>query len=204
MAEFKDRLREAMQSAGKNQSDLSRETGITQSSISDWLKGKYLAKQDKVDILSQALGVSPSWLMGMDSVPEILPIKKKRLPLLGTIACGEPVLADEEWQGWVEASGDLDADFCLKAKGDSMINARIYDGDIVFIRKQPIVKDGQIAAVLIDGEATLKRLYYDRENNVVQLVAENSSFPPLIYSGEKLNEIRVLGLAVAFQSTLVN
>lgn len=85
-----------------------------------------------------------------------------------------------------------------------MINARIYDGDIVFIRKQPIVKDGQIAAVLIDGEATLKRLYYDRENNVVQLVAENSSFPPLIYSGEKLNEIRVLGLAVAFQSTLVN
>ena len=193
-----------MQSAGKNQSDLSRETGITQSSISDWLKGKYLAKQDKVDILSQALGVSPSWLMGMDSVPEILPIKKKRLPLLGTIACGEPVLADEEWQGWVEASGDLDADFCLKAKGDSMINARIYDGDIVFIRKQPIVKDGQIAAVLIDGEATLKRLYYDRENNVVQLVAENSSFPPLIYSGEKLNEIRVLGLAVAFQSTLVN
>lgn len=203
MAEFKDRLREAMESSGKNQSDLARETGIRQSSISDWLKGKYLAKQDKVDLLSHALGVSPSWLMGMDAAPEILPIKKKRLPLLGSIACGEPVFASEEWEGWVEASDDLNADFCLKAKGDSMINARIYDGDIVFIRKQSMVKNGQIAAVLIDNEATLKRVYYDHENNIVQLVAENPSFPPLVYAGEKLNEIRVLGLAVAFQSTLV-
>ena len=84
-----------------------------------------------------------------------------------------------------------------------MINARIYDGDIVFIRKQSMVENGQIAAVLIDNEATLKRMYYDRENNIVQLVAENPSFPPLVYAGEKLNEIRVLGLAVAFQSTLI-
>ena len=204
MAEFKDRLREAMQSADKNQSDLARETGITQSSISDWLKGKYLAKQDKVDILSQALGVSPSWLMGMDTDPKILPIKKKRLPLLGNIACGEPIFAsNDEWQGWVEASDDIEADFCLRAKGDSMINARIHDGDIVFIRKQSIVDNGQIAGVLIDHEATLKRMYYDRENNIVQLVAENPSYPPLVYAGEKLNEIRVLGLAVAFQSSLL-
>ena len=141
--------------------------------------------------------------MGMDAAPEILLIKKKRLPLLGSIACGEPVFASEEWEGWVEASDDLNADFCLKAKGDSMINARIYDGDIVFIRKQSMVKNGQIAAVLIDNEATLKRMYYDHENNIVQLVAENPSFPPLVYAGEKLNEIRVLGLAVAFQSTLI-
>ncbi len=81
-----------------------------------------------------------------------------------------------------------------------MINARILDGDIVFIRQQPVVNDGEIAAVVIDDTATLKRVYYDREQNTIQLVAENPAYRPLIYQNDMLNEIQILGKAVAFQS----
>ena len=73
----------------------------------------------------------------------------------------------------MEAGANIHADFCLKAKGDSMIGARIYDGDIVFIRKQEMVDDGEIAAVLIGDEATLKRVQYNPEENELLLFAEN-------------------------------
>ena len=95
---------------------------------------------------------------------------------------------------------DIDADFCLRAKGDSMIGARIMDGDIVFIRNQPMVDNGEIAAVIIDDEATLKRVYYDRDAGKLMLVPENPKYSPLMYVGEELNNIRILGKAVAFQS----
>ena len=81
-----------------------------------------------------------------------------------------------------------------------MIGARIYDGDIVFIRKQEMVDDGEIAAVLIDDEATLKRVYYDQENNVIQLFAENPQYKTMRFVGEELNRIRILGKAVALQT----
>ena len=99
---------------------------------------------------------------------------------------------------FVMANNDINADFCLKAKGDSMINARIFDGDIVFIRQQPTVNNGEIAAVIIDNEATLKRVYlYD---NRLELRPENPTYPVLNYEGEQLDSIRIIGKAVAFQS----
>lgn len=130
----------------------------------------------------------------------IFPIELKKFPLLGEIACGEPIFCDEDRESYILAGSDIRADFCLKCKGDSMINARIYDGDIVFIRKQDIVDNGEIAAVVIDDEATLKRVYYDRDKNVVTLVAENPKYTPMIYSGSDLDQIHVLGKAIAFQS----
>ena len=109
----------------------------------------------------------------------------------------------EEKKGvYVEALSDLHVDFCLQAKGDSMINARIKDGDIVFIRSQPEVNNGEIAAVAIGDTATLKRVYYYPEKNQITLQAENPAFPPLTYVGAELEEIRILGKAVAFQSNL--
>lgn len=140
--------------------------------------------------------------IGVDiySFDNIMPIKTHKIPLLGEIACGEPIYADEDRESYVEAGTDVRADFCLRAKGDSMINARILDGDIVFIRNQSNVENGEIAAVIIDDEATLKRVYYNRANGILQLVAENPSFPPLVYSGDELDTIRILGKAVAFQS----
>ncbi len=130
------------------------------------------------------------------------PMPKKKIPMLGKIACGEPIYADEDFDTFVEVNSDLKADFCLTCSGDSMINANTFDGDIVFIRKQDIVDDGQIAAVIIEDEATLKRVYYDRKNNRLTLQAENPKYCPLVYIGEELNSIRILGKAVALYRRL--
>lgn len=137
-----------------------------------------------------------------DRFDNVKPIKLKRFPMLGEIACGEPIWADEDKESYVMADMDIGADFCLTAKGDSMINARINDGDIVFIKEMPIVENGEIAAVIIDNEATLKRFYYDRESNFLQLVAENPKYSPLVYRDEQLDTIRVLGKAVYFMSAV--
>lgn len=129
-------------------------------------------------------------------------LRTYKIPLLGDIACGEPIFADEQREMFVEVSEDIKADFCLKAKGDSMINARINNGDIVFIKSQSIVDNGEIAAVIIEDEATLKRVYYYPQSNKVVLSPENPRYEPLIYEGEELDRIRILGKAVAFQSLI--
>ena len=129
-------------------------------------------------------------------------IETKQFPLLGNIACGEPIFAEQNFEAYVEAGANVHADFCLRAKGDSMIGARIQDGDIVFIKKQEMVDDGEIAAVLIEDEATLKRVYYDEEAGVLQLFAENPQYKTMRFSGEELDHIRIIGKAVAFQSDI--
>lgn len=138
----------------------------------------------------------------MERFDNIKPVKLKRFPMLGEIACGKPVFAEEDREHYIMADMDISADFCLTAKGDSMINARIYEGDIVFIKEMPIVENGDIAAVIIDDEATLKRVYYYPDDNMLQLVAENPKYKPLVYQGEELNHIRILGKAVYFMSTI--
>lgn len=188
--------------------ELGNLVGVAKSTVKKWEDGQIAnMRRDKIAKLAEIFNVTPAELFGWAdyvAADNVYKVEKKSFPLLGSIACGEPIFADDHIECYVQAGADIKADFCLVAKGDSMINARIHDGDIVFIRKQPIVDDGQIAAVLIGNEATLKRMYYDRDNNIVQLVAENPAFPPLIYAGEQLNEIRVLGLAVAFQSNLIH
>ena len=132
----------------------------------------------------------------------IRPITKKRFPMLGEIACGKPIYASEDHESYVDASATIDADFCLTAKGDSMIGARIHDGDVVFIKAMPIVDNGAIAAIVIDDEATLKRWYYYPDQQKLVLNAENSAYAPLVYVGEELNSITCLGKAVCFMSNL--
>ena len=127
---------------------------------------------------------------------------KSSIPLVGTIACGTPILAEENREGNVDLPERIHADFALRCKGDSMINARIYDGDIVYIRQQDTVERGEIAAVRIGTEATLKRVNYYPEKNTMILKAENTKYDDLIYSGEELNDVRILGKAVAFTSTV--
>jgi repressor LexA len=137
-----------------------------------------------------------------DKFDNIKPLTLKKFPMLGEIACGEPIYADEDKETYVMADSDIKADFCLKAKGESMINARIYDGDLVFIKKMPMVENGDIAAVIIEDEATLKRVYYYPDQNKLILNPENSAFDPLVYIGEELNHIHILGKAVFFMSAL--
>ena len=163
--------------------------------------------REKIERLAEVLGVSPSYLMGwntaFDKYDNVMPIERKKLPILGTIACGEPIYAAEEHDGFISTNDSLDADFCLKAKGDSMIGARIYDGDIVFIRSQDSVYNGEIAAVIINDEATLKRVYYYPDEEKLILSPENPKYPPFVYIKSELDTIKIIGKAVAFQSAVI-
>lgn len=197
---------------GLTMADVAQSVGVSEATISRWESGDIAnMKCDKIVSLAKALHVSPSFIMGWDE-PEtedivssnkynnVFPIKTHKIPLLGDIACGEPIFASEDKESYVLAGTDIRADFCLRACGDSMINARIYDGDIVFIREQPMVEKGEIAAVIINDEATLKRVYYYPEQNKIILNPENPAYEPFVYVGEELNSIRILGKAIAFQS----
>jgi repressor LexA len=164
---------------------------------------------EKVEQLALALGVTPAELMGWEqenpygAIPGVLPVTVKKLPILGEIACGEPIYASEEHESFATADESLDAQFCLRAHGDSMTGARIYDGDIVFIRSQDYVENGEIAAVIINDEATLKRVYYYPEDGKLILSPENPRYAPLVYVGSELDNIKIIGKAVAFQSTVI-
>ena len=183
--------------------------GVGKSTVKKWETG-YISnmRRDKISLLSKILQISPTELIGdysddiYSQFDNISPIRTQRIPLLGEIACGKPIYCDEDRESYVEVGADIRADFCLRAKGDSMIGARIMDGDIVFIRQQSIVENGEIAAVIIDDEATLKRVYYYKDSGKLILQAENPKYSPLIYEGEELNSIRILGKAIAFESNL--
>ena len=210
---FADRLRTAMDLRGTRAIDLARDTGLSKARISQYTNGIYVPKADAMHKLARALDVSDLWLEGYDvpmernastvpNYPDIFPIERRRIPVLGEIACGTPILTDEQHDSFVMSGTNLDADFCLRAKGDSMIGARIQDGDIVFIKKSDMVANGEIAAVVIEDEATLKRVYYYPEKSKLILTPENPKYEPLVFMGPELDEIHILGKAVAFQSEI--
>lgn len=212
--EIKDRLQRGLHIRNISPKELSDMTGIPKSSISQYMSGYAKPKQDRIYLISKALNISPTWLLGYDveisedtsnfeTFDNIFKIEKIKLPLLGNIACGEPIYADEDRESYVMVGTDINADFCLQCKGDSMINARIYDGDIVFIKKQDIVNNGEIAVVIIDDEATLKRFYYYKEQNMVILKPENPKYEDIILTGDQLEKVKVLGKAIAFQSPIL-
>ena len=128
----------------------------------------------------------------------LVPVTRRRIPVLGSIAAGRPILCEEELE--ITDAADIACDFALRVVGDSMIGARIRDGDLVFIRRQDDVDDGQIAAVIVDDSATLKRVYH--VPNGLQLLSENSKYPPMLFTCPDCDSIRILGLAVGFQSRL--
>ena len=187
---------------------------LNKNDLSQYVNGKNEPGQEKLNILGLALNVSEAWLMGYDvpmertsntseniteKYPQLQPIPEMRkIPLLGAVACGKPIYREED--EWISLPNDIDADFCLRCVGDSMINARINDGDIVFIKACPEVDNGQIAAVSIDNEVTLKRVYYYPEKNKLVLNPENPAYEPFVYTNEELNDIRILGKAIVFLS----
>ncbi len=181
--------------------DISDRTGISISTIKDIFRGAtYAPRIDTVEAIERALEITNT--SSLYDINGISPIATRRVPMLGKVACGEPIYADEDRESYVMAGTDINADFCLTAQGDSMIGARILDGDIVFCRAQNMVDNGDIAVVLIGDDATLKRVYYYPEKKKLILQAENPKYEPFVYIGEELNEIRVLGKAVAFQSDI--
>ena len=188
-----------------SQEELGSMLGVQRAAVQKWECGTVKnLKRETIKKLSDIFNVPPSSFIDEDytSYDNVISFPKmNRIPLVGTIACGTPILANENLAGEVTVPEDINADFALRCKGDSMIDARIHNGDIVYIRQQPTVENGEIAAVLIDEEATLKRVYIS--DNTITLVACNSKYQPFVYTGEQLNQIHILGKAVGFTSTII-
>lgn len=192
------------------QEQLADRLGVANSTVSMYERGERFPDYDMMKAIADLFNVDMNFLYNrteqsdfdISNFHNITPITRKRFPLLGEIACGEPIFADEDHETYIESSADIKADFCLTAKGDSMIGARIQDGDVVFIREMPMVNNGEIAAVIIDNEATLKRVYYYPDKAKLILNPENPAYEPLVYIGEELNTVRILGRAVSFMSNL--
>lgn len=205
---FSEKLRQIRRRCGLTLEEVASRVGTSKQTIQRYESGVIAnVPKDKIEALAAALGVTPAELMGWENArtpgcPGAMPIRVKKLPILGKIACGKPIYAAEEQGNFAAVDGDFDADFCLRAAGDSMIGARIYDGDIVFIKSQDTVENGEIAAVIINDEATLKRVYYYPERAKLILSPENPKYEPLVYIGEELNSITIIGKAVAFQSVI--
>ena len=210
--DIKDLIKNQRESLGMTMKQLADKVEVSEGTISRWESGNIAnMRRDKIVLLAKALNLSPSQIMGWEqnnnteqyaNITNIYPIELKKFPLLGEISCGVPKFATEDRESYILAGTDIKADFCLKAKGDSMINARIQDGDIVFVRQQDTVENGDIAVVVVndDNEALLKRFFYYADKSLLILRPENPAYEDQIYTGEELNQIHVLGKAIAFQS----
>lgn len=192
--------------SNKQQNEVAKDLGFPPTTFNTWCVGKVMPKMGKVQALADYFGVLKSDLLEDKNkddslhISNIFPITTHKLPMLGEIACGKPIFMDENRDNYTMIGSNVKADFCLKAKGDSMVNARIMDGDIVFIRSQPEVENGEIAAVAIDDEATLKRFYRDEITQTVTLISENPIYAPMVFTKECQKNVYILGKAVTFQS----
>lgn len=219
MSKFSERFKLLRKERGLSQAALATELGFTKSSVNMYERGDREPGLESLETIADFFNVDMDYLLGKSDVQNrflytpasdaesvalpdnILPMPVTyTVPLLGTIACGEPILAAENIEDNIEVPEHIHADFALRCKGDSMINARIHDGDIVYIRQQPAVNNGEIAAVLIGDEATLKRVYVYEDHVVLQ--PENPAYEPLVYFGETMSTVRILGKAVGFTSII--
>ena len=206
-----ERIRALRKEKGLSLEQLAEMIGTSRQTVHRYETGAITnVPHEKIEALARALGTTPSRLMGWDNEDrlsslnyiegtKLSDITKRRLPVLGNVACGEPIFATEETGYYVSVSSDISADFCLTARGDSMINARIFDGDILFVKQQDSVDDGEIAVVLIEDEATVKRVYFNREDGILTLMPENPTYKPMRYMGRELDRIRILGKVVSGQ-----
>lgn len=197
-------LRRLRVERGLSQEDVARRLGTSRQVISRYESGARMPKLSTVTALAAALDAPLGALTGEAEVfglPGVERPKWRRVPLLGDIACGEPILAEENVEGYVEVDASVRCDFTLRCRGDSM-EPRLRDGDIVMIRIQPDVLDGQIAAVLIGGEATLKHVYHLPGRAGLRLMPENPAHAPIFVTPDNADEARVLGRAVAYQRRL--
>lgn len=202
-----DRIKQRRQEIGLTVDQVAEKIGKNRATVYRYESSEI--EKFPIDVLSplaEALRTTPAYLMGWEDVSGAMPAnimpmpEMRKIPLLGTIACGEPILAVENIEDYVKIPKDMAGDFALRCKGDSMINARIFDGDIVYIRQQDTVENGEIAAVLIDNEATLKRVRLFDDH--ISLEPENPMYKPLVYWNEEMNNVRILGKAVAFTSAV--
>ena len=207
MATLYDRIKSRRTELGLTVEELAHKMGYKdKSSISKIENGKADIPQSKIAAFADALQTTPAYLMGWEEQPEpkkptippgFEPMPKmKKIPLIGSIACGAPITAEQNIEKMVDVPENIRCDFSLTCHGDSMVDAGIHDKDVVYIRIQPEVENGEIAAVRIDGEATLKRVYYNP--GTLTLMPANPAYAPMIYTGPQLEEVHIEGKAVGW------
>ena len=207
MATLYDRIKSRRTELGLTVEELAHKMGYKdKSSISKIENGKADIPQSKIAAFADALQTTPAYLMGWEEQPEpkkptippgFEPMPKmKKIPLIGGIACGEPITAEQNIEKMVDVPEYIRCDFSLTCHGDSMVDAGIHDKDVVYIRIQPEVENGEIAAVRIDGEATLKRVYYNP--GTLTLMPANPAYAPMVYTGSQLEEVHIEGKAVGW------
>ena len=213
---FSNNLRFLMQNEHINNATLANKICVSESAVGKWLSGNVLPRSNMQLKIADFFAIKRSELFANPTdkiknensyrktqvLPESLPKKSYSYPLVGTVAAGSPILAEEHIENRIELNIEIKADFALKIKGDSMIDANIYDGDIVFIRQQAVVENGEIAAVMIidpdtsDARATLKRVY--KTSDGLTLLSENraKAYPPIFVNSHTCDNAKILGKAV--------
>lgn len=216
MTKFNERLKILRKEANLSQEELAKKIGVSKSSVNMYERGEREPGFETLEAIADCFNADMDFLLGksncknryewakckavqIPTATNIIPMPEaKSIPLVGKIACGTPITATENLEGYIKIPAQLEADFALVCRGDSMVGARIMDGDFVAIRQQPDVDDGDIAAVLIEDEATLKRVY--KMPGRLVLRAENPRYAPIDLSGAELDDVRILGKVVYFIS----
>ena len=212
---LRDKLTKLKTENGLTTEALSERSGVPKGTINKLLNGETRnPTAQTLRRLADALGCDLQFLCGNPAEipgvfrfgdtqspphPDLMPVHRRKIPLIGAIAAGQPILCEEEIE-ITDCADGVHADFALRVSGDSMTGARIHDGDLVFIRLQDDVDDGEIAAVVLNDEATLKRVYHIK--NGLQLLPMNPAYAPMIFTFDQCSSIRILGKAVGFQSSL--
>lgn len=210
ISDFVTRFNELLDALPLSDASIARKLNVSKQTVSAWRCGARTPKRPTLSHICATFGVRESWLMGCDApmtpdvpalgIPGIIPIRRVAIPVLGGIAAGQPIQATQEYGTYVEADEDLRCSYALRVDGDSM-EPTIRYGDLVFIRQQDDVDDGDIAAVLINDSATLKRVIHIK--NGLTLVSDNTArYSPMTFTYPECDTIRILGKAVAFKRIL--
>ncbi len=192
---FGERLRTVMKENGDTIYSLAGHLGLRPSTVSRYNNGQYVPKAPTLEMICRLYHISPNWLMGED-VPKTpsSSVSGRSIPVLGEVAAGIPIWAEQNYDGHIVVDDDEHVDFALRIRGDSMTGARIYNGDLVYVRRTPEVENGEIAVVLVDGEATVKRVYDYPEKLVLR--AENEAYADMVYPKEEGHTLSVLGKVI--------
>lgn len=201
---FRQNLKYYMNARGIDQAYIVNKLGLTASTISDWVNGKKYPRVDAMQRLADLLGVTIADLTDDQNARTPLPaglspVRVRRIPIIGHVAAGVPIMAEREYEEYEDDTYGIACDYVLRVEGDSM-EPRILDGDVVYVRQQPDVDDGQIAVVGVDDSVTLKVVYHMPRG--LQLVSLNPKYKPMIYTRDNTDYLAIIGKAVAFKRRL--
>lgn len=187
-------VRELRERAGMQQKELALLVGVSRPTVSEWEHNKKNPSGDRLRKLAEIFKVDVGTVLGYG--PSVIPISRGAVPVVGSIACGTPITAEQNIEGYADLPSGLSADFALRCVGESMAPT-FRDGDLVLIRQQADVDDGRVAAVLIENEATLKRIHH-LPDGVILNPDNQSAFSPLVFRKGETENIRILGVAIGF------